>query len=120
MELIRSLLIHFEEYESFAFEKETLIEGYSKKLIDYHLLLLAQAGFIIYEADRSSTNPDRLIRVYPFGLSWAGHEFLDLSKNETLWKKAKDKLQNTTGALSLHLLKQLLTSYAKHELGLEK
>lgn len=120
MDLVRSLLIHFEEYESFAFEKDSLIDGYDKKEIDYHLLLLAQAGLITYEADRSSTNPDRLIRVYPFGLSWSGHEFLDIARNETLWGKAKDKLGNVTGGLSLHLLKALLLHYAKHELGLEK
>ena len=119
MDLIRNILLYFEDRESFAVDRDPQIEGYDKNTIQYHLQLLAQADLIVYEASRSSTNPERLIEVYPLALSWAGHEFLDAARNDTLWNKAKGRLLEVTGGLSLGLLQALLTHYAKQGLGLE-
>lgn len=117
-DLVRKLLLYFEGRQSFAVDREVRIEGYSDDDVQYHLLLLAQSGFITYEADRSTTNPERLIRVYPFGLSWAGHEFLDVARDDTAWRKATGKVAEATGGLSLDLLKELLVTYGKQALGL--
>ncbi len=119
MDLIRQLLLYFEERDSFALDQEPAIEGYDEREVQYHLLLLAQAEFIVYEASRSSTNPERLIQVYPFGLSWAGHEFLDAARDEKLWNKAKEKVVDVSGGLSLSLLQALLIHTAKKGLGIE-
>jgi len=118
MDLIRKLLLYFEERASFAVERNPKIEGCDEREIGYQLLLMAQANLIVYEASRSSTNPERLIAVYPFGLSWEGHEFLDAARDDTMWKKAKDAVLNATGGLSLAVLKALLVHYAKKGLGL--
>lgn len=119
MDLVRKLLIHFEDYNSFAAEEKTVIEGYSEDLISYHLILMAQAGLIVFEPVRSSTNPERFINVYPFGLSWTGHEFLDQVRDDTIWNKAKQKVGEATGGVSLALLQAVVISSAKHALGLD-
>lgn len=118
MDLCRKLLFYFEERDAFAVDKSPRIDGYDENAVQYHLQLLAQAGLIIYEADRSTSNPERLIRVYPFGLSWAGHEFLDTAKNDTSWNKAKERILAISGGLSLSILQALLVHYAKQGLGL--
>ena len=120
MDLIRKLLMHFEEYDSFSMEEKTKIDGYDNRIIDYHLLLLAQADMIVCEASKSTTNPERYIKVYPFGLSWKGHEFLDAARDESLWNKAKAKVIEVTGGLSLYLIQSVLLYYAKQGLGIKE
>ena len=117
MDLIRELLLHFEARNSQSRDKGVTLEGYDTITIQYHLLLLAQSGLIDFEADRSKTNPDRLINVYPFGLSWAGHEFLDMARNDTIWNKAKEKIAATAISVSVELLKAVLTNVAKEQIG---
>ena len=73
---------------------------------------------IVYEANRSTSNPDRLIEVFPFGLTWEGHEFLEAARNGGFWNQAKERLMKVTGGLAVDLLKALLVQYAKKGLGL--
>jgi len=118
MDLIRKLLFHFEGRESSAMECDTRIEGYDDTTVRKHLLLLAQAGLIVFEAERSTSTPERMIRVYPFGLSWAGHDFLEAARNDTLWQRAKTKLGGTVGGIPFDVLKALLLHYARDTVGL--
>ncbi len=77
-----------------------------------------QAGLIRCEKSISSTTSDRVIRVYPFSLTWQGHEFLEASRNDTFWNKAKEIVKSKCGALSFDVVKALLISMAKESVGL--
>src|SRR3546814_9277882 len=99
-DFVRKLLLHFELRPTQTLETNTQFAGHSENDIQYHLILLAQADLIQYEANRSSTNPDRIINVYPFGLTWKGHEFLDAARDENTWKRAKRIALDATGGLS--------------------
>ena len=117
MDLIRKLLFHFEERESFAMEKQPTIKGYSDDTIQYHLLLLAQADLIVFEASRSTTS-NRIIQVFPFAPTWKGHEFLDAARKDSTWQKAKDRLGDTLGGLPFELLSTVLMDLSKKAVGL--
>jgi hypothetical protein len=41
-------------------------------------------------------------------LTYAGHEFLDSARSDTVWNKAKEKLLSTSGTITLEALKVLL------------
>ena len=56
MDLILRLLLCLEEKQSSRPEANVCIQGYSKEEIGYHLALLAQAGYIDYEAFGSLSN----------------------------------------------------------------
>lgn len=60
------------------------IDGHSKKEVNYHLNILIEAGFI----DGGITAFTPVIRR----LTWNGHEFLDATRDDTFWKKAKDTI----------------------------
>src|SRR3546814_15710662 len=96
-DLVRKLLLQFEQRPTQTLETNTQFAGHSENDIQYHLILLAQADLIQYEANRSSTNPDRIINVYQFGLTWNGHEFLDVARDENTWKRAKRRALDETG-----------------------
>jgi len=52
----------------------------------------------------------------PIRLTWRGHEFLDTSRSDSLWDKAKSTVLNKTGGLAFDVLfsglKELATRLA--------
>lgn len=118
LDLVRKILIYFEEKENDQMERDVELEGYESSLISYHLLIMDEAGLLRCERSYSKATPDRVIKVYPFSLTWKGHEFLSAAKNEGLWNRAKSILLKQTGILSFELLKELLVSLAKDRAGI--
>jgi hypothetical protein len=51
-------------------------------------------------------------------LTWEGHDFIDAARNDTTWSDAMEKVKSARGSLSFALLKQLLESLLKSQLGL--
>lgn len=111
--------MYFEEKPNVEMVKCPPIEGYTDLEVDYHLMLMAEAGLLNCERIRSSTDESRLIEVYPFALSWQGHEFLDKARDETIWKQAMQKLKNTGAGISIAVLQALLQSYIKEKIGIK-
>lgn len=109
-DLIRKLLVFFDQKDDFGVVEGAPSVGpeYTEDQIQYHLQLLCQAGFLDYEAERSSTS-DRIIRVYPFNLTWEGHEFLAKIRNDGVWQRLKAAAISKGGTLSFTLLNQLAT-----------
>jgi len=124
MDLIRTILLQIENFP-YYFSDETgyrfiniKIEGITEAQINYHLALLDDAGLIKRTpklrdgAPIYSVPPNQII-----GLSWAGHEFLDLMKQDTSWNKAKEAMK-ATGVLAFEvLLKVLIETATKVALG---
>lgn len=111
MELIRKLLFYFDEKPGPQGVEVPQIEGYDDTSIKYHCLLLYQAGLLTAEPVLSEKG--RVIKVFPFDLTWDGHEFLDLARNATVWNRAKAKLTGALGTATYGLLRILLSRYAE-------
>jgi hypothetical protein len=111
LELIRKLLIFFEEKESPQHVEVPPIEGYDELAIKYHLVLLHDAGLLRCEPVRSGTS-DRVIYVLPFDLTWEGHEFLTKVKNEGVWNKILAVVAAKGGSMAFSIVNQLATRFA--------
>nr|WP_315445759.1 DUF2513 domain-containing protein [uncultured Pseudomonas sp.] len=118
LDLVRKILMYYEDKEMDGMDRAIEVEGYSESSINYHLLLMDEAGLLRCERSVSSSTPSRVIKVYPFSLTWKGHEFLSSAKNESLWGKAKSLSLDKAGVLSFDIMKDLLISMAKDKLGL--
>ncbi len=118
IDLIRKLLIYLEEKTDDKIIMKLELNGYSESEVMYHFILMDQADLIRCEREISSSTSDRVIRVYPFSLTWQGHELLEASRNETTWNKAKSIIISKSGSLSIDVLKALLISMAKESVGL--
>ena len=81
----------------------TTITGYSQREIFYHLRLLSDADLVKLE-DESGYGCDV---AFAKRLTWKGHEFLELSRNESVWNKAK-RTTKGAGSLSFELLMKVL------------
>lgn len=111
-ELIRKLLIFFEDKESPKHCEIPDIEGYDDNtMIKGHLVLLYEAGLLRCEAVRSSSS-DRVIYVIPFDLTWEGHEFLDKVRDETVWRKITSMVSSRGGSVAFSVINQLATHFA--------
>jgi hypothetical protein len=65
------------------------------------LNLLSKADLI--DAD----NPNIPFLRFIYGLTWKGHEFLDLIKNDEIWNQAKE-IMHKTGGMNFQVLFQVL------------
>ena len=121
MDLVREILIFLEKKNDRSIcDKINLnIGDYTYEKIAYHLCRMAERNLIVYEASTSTTNPIRLIEVFPFELTWEGHEFLATAYSNTNWQQAKKRVADVTGAISFDLMKAVLIEMAKEHLGLK-
>jgi hypothetical protein len=112
MDLVRKILLAVEE--SAVKPRVPEIDGYTSEEIAYHSRLLLDAG-LITAFDASSHDGETYLIT---GLTWAGHDFLDASRNDTIWNKAKDVIKSKGGAFTFEILKSLLTKLlSEHVLG---
>lgn len=84
MELIRFLLITHE-----SDEKPPELERYSNEDVLYNLQLMHDAGLV--EAHFIENGSGEVIGAKVFRLTWMGHDFLDASRDNTIWHMAKEK-----------------------------
>lgn len=115
-DLARTILLAIEAYEEATGHSWiTLgkINGYSQKQVSYHVELLHEAG-LIEAVNLSSLNS---YCWEPKKLTWHGHDFLESSRNETLWGEAKKRMKQI-GNSSFPVLLEVLINLGKEQLGI--
>lgn len=85
MDLCREILILAEQATPAAWVKIDLPERTGSEIAE-HVRLLMEAG-LIEAANLATLNGTEWTAKR---LTWAGHEFLEMSRNDTLWKKEND------------------------------
>lgn len=73
--------------------------------VRYHLRLLIDAG-LVKEVDRTSSG------VPCVRLTNAGHELIEVARSDVRWREAKQYTRDSTGGLSLTVLRAVLTKWA--------
>jgi hypothetical protein len=118
-QLVREILRILEEKTAPGHMKseDFSIEGYDRLQIGNHLRQLYEAGFISGEAIRSSTTSERIIDVWPFDLTWQGHEFIAAARNETVWKKVRKRLGDSLLTVPFSVLTTMLIDELERQLG---
>ena len=114
MDLARKILFAMEASEK-GLAPRISIDGYSPEEIGYHVWLLADGGLI--NATEVTHNLSRSREAIPVSLTWAGHEFIDAARSDTVWRKAKEKAQSSGVEMSFALMKQVLIAVAKAQLA---
>lgn len=88
-----------------------LAEDY-QDVVDHHIKLMVGAGLI--DTSGSAVRGRPIVK----GLTWEGHEFVETSRDEGLWDKAKKLAKEKTGGVAFGIISPLLTEMAKKALGL--
>ena len=112
MELIRWLLLRSEGDE----EAAKACEAFTVEERAYHVQLLIDAGLVEGVVRRDEVgNPNGAIVSR---LTWAGHDFLQSVRDDTIWKKAKDQVFKPGASWTFDLLKEWAKQEVKQRLGL--
>jgi len=106
-QLIRKLLLEIESHSNGLNPIELIdTKNYTNEQIQYHLVLLHEAGLIVAHDVTDRTGLD----LIPIRLTWEGHEFLDDARNDTIWNKTLHDIGEVTESIALPLLRELLTA----------
>lgn len=99
-------------------EVETAVVGLKdvdSNKFGYHAQLLIDAGLAVGSVQQFNnfTYKGQITR-----LTWEGHEFAQLLQDDSVWKKYKSKVIDTGTAVTIAMAKEMLTNYARENLGL--
>jgi hypothetical protein len=113
MDIVRHLLIWVETDHSHELPGEL-----SREQLAYHAQLLIDAGLVEgtvhYGASRGRRIPDTF---HIQRLTWAGHDFLDAARDDTVWRTAREKILKPGVSWTFELLKETLKALAKQQLS---
>ena len=116
MDLVRKILLKATAREGAYMGKNPTIEGYSDDQIAHHVYLMKQGGLVEAAEWRPSNGPSPTAILT--NVTWAGHDFLDAARSETVWNQSLAKARAAGVDLSIATLKELLVATAKSALGL--
>jgi len=108
MELVRLILLGQETGET-----PPELSEYSKEAIIYHYQIMDDAGLIVASFEKD-------ISGIAFGggvnrLTWAGHDFLDSTKDSKIWKMAKAHIIKPGASWTFSLLMEWLKQQAHQQ-----
>ena len=116
MELVRQLLFAIETHEFTSRLQNPPIEGYDEQTVDHHVFLMWEAGLVeAINTDHQMSGPHR--RAAARRLTWAGHDALEVLRNDTIWAKTKAVVTKAGGA-SIPMVIEVASSFVKEQLGL--
>lgn len=110
MDLVRTILQTIENSEKPGISEIDLPE-YDSDIIDYHIMLLDEAGLI--DANYDELDDGKIIVMSINRLTWDGHEFLSAAKDDKIWNEAKAKIKHKGFELTFKLMQTLLESIMK-------
>ena len=114
-DLIRHIMTDIENMPAASAFKSFEYPGYDKATIHQHIKLLIDENLIEGKIHESHHGIDA-VRIT--GLTWNGHDFIDASKDESIWTKAKETVLKPTVSITFSILLEWLKEEAKKKLGL--
>ena len=113
MDLVRDILFELEKQDGSGSWMTVVLEGHSEDEINYHLLLLKDAGFL----EAAVLQDGVRAMVQPIRLTWSGHDFLNAARSNKLWEGAKEFVLKTSGTVTLEGLKLAIPHVTKLLMG---
>jgi hypothetical protein len=106
MDLVRAILLEVEKSPSLDGVRIEM-PGPSREEVYYNAHLAQEAGLIDAKFLPNSTE------FHVLRLTYAGHEFLDAARSDSVWSEAKRLLLKVTGTVTLEGLKAVMPEVIK-------
>ncbi len=110
IDLLRRILLGLESDSSSIRGTEKTDDGEDPQTLHYPIQLLHDAGLIV---------ADELVpgQWWPERITWAGHEFLDLARNDISWNRAKSNVASKVGSAPFGIVQELLARDMRNALS---
>ena len=114
MDLVRTILMRIEESPSGWAEHPFGIAGFTPEQVGYHAHIMMEDGLIegVDITRMGGKGPEAM----PQALTWKGHEFLDLARDQKRWNQAKAQI-GKVGSAPLSVWAKVLNDLVLKELG---
>lgn len=116
MELIRRVMLEVEKSKDPYELVDPKFEGHNETEISYHISLLDDAG-LLHGQDRSAIG---VFRWSAGALTWAGHEFVEAIRDDSVWKEALAITAKSGDGTVFEILNKALMQVLEKRTGLEK
>jgi hypothetical protein len=116
MDLVRAILIAMAAHPHGFAPADFTVAGYDDETIGHHVWLMEQGG-LVTAADVTAFENGSPTAI-PQSVTWDGHEWLALVRNETVWLKLKAELKDKGLTLPFSLLSALALKIASKLAGL--
>lgn len=104
MDLIRRMLLAAEEATTPIPDTAFADAEHTRALVAHNIEIMRQAGLV--KATGSSDLSGNSFATIE-SVTWAGHEFADAVRNDTIWSRTKQQVASTAGAATLDIVKQV-------------
>jgi hypothetical protein len=108
LDLIRKILKACEDHEH-GHAPRIEIGGFTDEQVGFHVYLAGQAALMIV-AD-TTADGDESPQAIATSLTWDGYEFLEASRDDGTWAKAK-QAAGSAGGMALDVVKSILIAIA--------
>jgi hypothetical protein len=115
MELVRQILLALEAHASGLAPTPFTIPGYDQEVIGHHVYLMAQGDLVT--AATIVVFGESPVAV-PGTITWKGHEFLDATRTDKVWRQVRTELKDKGLSLPFALVQELAIQIAKKLAGL--
>lgn len=112
MDLIRQIVMAVRELS--PGEELQSLDGVAPAVFAEHAKLLIEAG--IAEGVENNTYDGREVILQR--LTWNGHDFADAVVDDTIWRKAKERVIKPAASWSFGILTEFLKSEIKRQIGM--
>ena len=112
MDLARKILLALEAQPIEALGDPIEIEGHDDDEVSYHIKLLDDARLLEGRDDCA----DETFSWCALSLTWEGHEFLDVARQDTRWERAKLSVGEKFGAVAFWVVSEVLRRLVLKEL----
>jgi hypothetical protein len=117
MDLVRTILLNLEAQAGGFAPAGFTVRGYDQQVIGHHIWLMEQGGLLT--AEDVTAQGDTAPIALPGTITWQGHEFLAVTRNDRVWRKLKTELKDRGLSLPFALIQQLAIKIAASLAGLE-
>lgn len=113
MDVIRAIVLAVRDDHR---DRLVKIEGVEPNVFKFHAHLLVEAGLAEGKVHKMNSGAVKFVELHR--LTWVGHDFADSITDETLWKKAKNRLMAPSLVWTFDILKEVLAGLIKERLDL--
>jgi hypothetical protein len=116
-DLIREIMLYAEAIPAGEYQDVPALGEYDQMTVNCHARHLHAAGYLEGSIVEDQVGRPACCRITD--LSWKGHEFLNLARNNEGWAWAKRALTDKAMSVSVSVLTRALESYALLQLGIK-
>ena len=118
LSLVRSIMLRIEERPAGAdLDIDALADlHHDRDELVEHVTLMEEAGLLSVIDTSDMQSRDYIIQR----MTWDGHEFLDATRDEGVWKKVREKVIGEGSSWTFEIVKEWAKHELKQRLGLPK